>query len=324
VFSAQSAVVIERMPKKIEDRLEQLRQVRTSAPAEAEATLQKALSDRSNLLVAEGAKLCVELRLLSLIPHLLAALSRFYEDPVKTDPRCRAKAAIVRALTALDYSESPAFLRAAAHVQMEPVYGGQEDSAPHLRASAVLALVQCDDLPRSEILRHLVDAVADSSETVRIEAVRSLHQMNGDEGIVVLRLKAHTGDERPAVIGQVFDSLLSLERERAVGFIARFLDSANADIRDEAALSLGASRLPAAVEVLIARWQDTRNRDLAPVLLRALSSSREESALEFLIGLVRNGIDRDATAALEALALHADSPEIQSRIEKARRDRANR
>jgi HEAT repeat protein len=324
VFSEQSAAVVEWMPKKIEDRLEQLRQVRTSSPAEAEAALKKALTDRSNLIAAEAAKLCVELHSRPLIPDLLTALTRFFEDPAKTDPRCWAKTAIVRALSALDYSEAPAFLRAATHIQMEPVYGGQEDSAPHLRASAVLALVQCDDLTRSEILRHLVDALADASETVRIEAVRALQQMNGDEGALVLRLKAHSGDERPAVIGQVFDSLLDLEGERSVRFIARFLDSADPEIRDEAALSLGASRLPVAVELLTACWKDATSRDFRSVLLRALSSSREESALEFLLSLVRVGPDRDASASLEALALHADSPEIQSRIEKAKRDRAQR
>ena len=309
------------MPKKLEERLEDLRQLRLAAPSEVEPALKKALTDRSNLLVAEAAKLSAELHCVGLTPNLIAALSRLFEDPVKNDPKCKGKTAIVRALATLDYSESPAFLRAATHVQMEPVWGGQEDAASHLRAEAVLSLVQCTDLTRSEILRHLVDALADASETVRIEAVRALEQMNGDEAAVVLRLKAHSGDNRPAVSGQVFDSLLSLERDRAVGFIKQFLKSDNSETRDEAALSLGASRLPAAVEVLIASWTQ-QSCDFAPVLLRALSSSRQELALEFLLGLVRDGMGRDASAALEALALHGDSPEIQNRIDQARRERS--
>src|SRR5688572_30117548 len=155
---------------------------------------------------------------------------------------------------------------------MEPVYGGQEDSAVHLRANAVLALVQCADLPRPEILRCLVDALVDKSDTVRVEAVRALEQMNGDEAGVLLRLKAHAGDKRAAVIGQVFDSLLTLERDRAVEFVVRFMKSTDPETRDEAALALGASRLTSAVEKLIEVWKESRGREFGPVVLRALSS----------------------------------------------------
>ena len=91
------------------------------------------------------------------------------------------KTAIVKALVALEYSESAAFLRASRHVQMEPVWGGQEHAAIHLRG-------------------------------------------------VLLRLKAHSGDRRPHVLGQVFDSLLQLETEKAVPFVAGFLESENPEI----------------------------------------------------------------------------------------------
>jgi hypothetical protein len=154
---------------------------------------------------------------------------------------------------------------------------------------------------------------------VRIEAVRTLEQMNGEEAAVLLRLKAYSGDKRSSVTGQVFDSLLALERERAVEFVARFLTFPIPEVRDEAALSLGASRLASAVRILIETWLNPQSRD--SVFLRALSSSREESALSFLIGLVREGISRDATAALEALDLHSDSPDIQTRVEEAKRER---
>ena len=233
------------MARKLEERLEQLKQWRTAAPdASLDATLAKALEDRSNLIAAEAAKIVANHHRSALIPNLLAAFDRLFEEPAKTDPKCWGKTAIVKALTALDYSESAPFVRGFRHVQMEPVYGGQEDSAIHLRANATLALVQCTDLTRPEILRHLVDALTDPADPVRIEAVRALEQMDGEESVLLLRLKAHSGDRRPGVIGQVFDSLLQLERERSVAFVSRFLESADAEVRDEAALSLGASRLP--------------------------------------------------------------------------------
>jgi HEAT repeat protein len=201
---------------------------------------------------------------------------------------------------------------------MEPVYGGKEDSATHLRGNALLALAQCSDLTRGEVLRHLVDALADPSEPVRVDAIRALEQMDGEEAALVLRMKAHAGDKEPAVVGQAFDSLLALDRDRAVGLVAGFLESGNPEVRDEAALSLGASRLPEAVRVLIEAWKSSKES----VLLRALSASRDEAALAFLLALVRQGISREAAAALEALSLHAESPDIQARIDQARRERA--
>jgi HEAT repeat protein len=309
------------MTRKTEERIGELKQLRASAGTGVQPVLKKALQDRSNLVVAEAAKIAGDLHQVDLVPDLLAAFFRFFENPVKTDPKCWGKTAIVRALTVLDYSEAAPFLRASTHIQMEPVWGGQEDAAIHLRASAILALVQCD-LTRPETFRHLVDALADPADTVRIEAVRALEQMNGVEPPLVLRLKAHSGDKRPPVMGQVFDSLLVLERERAVGFVARFLKSADPETCDEAALSLGGSRLPAAVKILIETWETSRSRDFSSVLLRALSSSREEAALSFLLKLLREGVSRDAAAALEALQLHSDSPEIRERVDHAKRERA--
>ena len=309
------------MTRKTEDRINELKLLRSGSSEAADSPLTKALGDKSNLVVAEAAKIIGELQRSNLIHDLLVSFSRLFEDPVKTDPKCWGKTAIIKALIVLDYGDSAPFLRAATHIQMEPVYGGQEDSAIHLRANAVLALVQCADLTRSEILRHVVDALVDPSDTVRIEAVRTLEQMNGEEAAVLLRLKSHLGDKRSSVVGQVFDSLIALERERGIEFVSRFMKSSDPETRDEAALALGASRSPKAVEKLTDAWKDCRSREFGSVLLRALSSSRDETALEFLLGLVREGAGKDSAAALEALAIHSDSPEMRERTEKAKRER---
>ena len=306
------------MSKKIEERIRQLRQLRTvAASEESDSILLKALQDKSGVLVAEAAKTVGESHRPQWIPDLLSAYARMFDTPVRTDPKCFAKTAILKALTALDYEESAPFIKGSTHIQMEPVFGGQEDSAPPLRACAILALVQCTDLTRPEILRRLVDALADKSDTVRVEAVRALEQMNGDEASLVLRLKAHDGDSRSAVLGQVFDSIIQLEQDRGVQFVAQFLNSPNPETRDEAALALGACRRPEAIRFLMAAWQASRDS----LVLRALSSSREESALKFLLDLVRDGVTRDSAAAREALSLHSDSPEIQARLEQAEKDR---
>jgi HEAT repeat protein len=307
---------------KIEERINRLRELRHGPPdSRAESTIRKALTDASNLIIAEAANVVGALQLSSLIPELLAAFDRLFVDPTKTDPKCWGKMAIVKALVQLDYSEAPPFLRGSKHIQMEPVYGGQEDAAPQLRANCCLALVQCSDLTRFEVFRHLVDAMSDPADPVRIEAVRAIHQMAGDEAVLLLRLKARIGDPRPLVIGHVFDALLNLEADRAVPFVAEYLKSADDALRDEAALALGSSRLNVGIDALIETWKQCRAGPFADVLLRAISSSRLEEALEFLLNLIKTGTDRQASAAVEALELHENSPEIHERVMEAKRSR---
>jgi hypothetical protein len=145
-----------------------------------------------------------------------------------------------------------------------------------------------------------------------------LVQLGGDEAALLLRLKAKFGDRRPLIVGHVFDSLINLEAELGVAFVAEYLDAAHPEIRDEAALALGASRRSDAVEILIERWKGTRSSEFGSVLLRALSSSRTQAAIDFLLDLLRTGTQRDSAAALDALALIEPSEELQGQIEAAR------
>jgi HEAT repeat protein len=304
--------------------MQQLRRLRSGPAApDLDSVLHKAFSDRSNLLIAEAARTVGELRLPAWIPSLLASFDKLFDDPVKTDPKCWGKTAIVKALVELDYSDSAPFARGLRHIQMEPVYGGFEDSAHHFRANCVLALVQTTDITRFEILRLIVDAMSDSADPVRVEAIRALNQLGGDEAVLLLRLKARFGDPRPLIIGHVYDALLNMERERAVAFVAGYLNSADTEVRDEAALALGASRLAGAVTVLIETWQSAHSDIFAGVLLRAISSSRLPEAIEFLLGVVRTGSSRQSAAAVEALKLHEGTPEIQASIEAAKRVRGS-
>jgi len=308
--------------RKIEEQLERLKLLRSASPdAGTVAILRKALADRASLVAAEAARVAGEIHAMDLIPDLLAAYSRLFEDPAKTDSKCWGKTAIIKALTILDYSESPPYIRGSTHVQMEPVWGGQEDAAGPLRSNCILALPQCSDLRRSDVFRHLVDSLVDPLDPVRLEAVRTIEQMNGDEASLILRLKARAGDLRPAVTGRVFDAILNLESEKGLAFVSEFLKSADVEVRDEAALAMGLWRHPKAIQILIAAWNNTINRDFRSVLLRAISSSREESALEFLLHLVKEGSSHHAASALDALELHAGSPEIQARITLAQKER---
>jgi hypothetical protein len=315
-MQASGAMLGEPVPnRKVEEQIERLSLVRDLPPAEAAAALQKALGDRVNLVAAKAAKVAAGLQLRELVPELLHAFDRLFENGAARDPQCWGKNAIAKALVDLDCRESAPFVRGVRHVQMEAVWGGQEDTAPALRGTCLLALAACSDLTREQVFRHIVDALTDAAATVRIEAVRALEQMGGGEGALLLRLKAAAGDRETRVIGQAFDSLLNLERGEALDFVARFLADAPDEVREEAALAMGASRLPDVSGLLCDAWERERDPRFRAVLLRGISMSRQPKAIEFLLGLVRAGRARDRADALEALEIHRDSPEIWKQVE---------
>lgn len=299
--------------RKVEQEIERLNLLRDAPEREAVPALAKALADRVNLMVAKAAKIAGERKLGALVPNLLRAFDRLFEN----DPQCWGKNAIAQALVDLEYRESAPYVRGVRHIQMEPVWGGRQDTATTLRGICALALASGTDLPREDTLRLLVDALADKSDPVRAEAVRAVAQMGGAEGALLLRLKARVGDKELPVAGQTFDSLLALEAETAVVFVAGFLKEADEGIRAEAALSLGSSRLPGAVTALRAAWEEDKDPDLRLAVLRGLAVSRQPEALEFLLELVKDGRMRDACAAIEALSVDRESETIRERLEAA-------
>ncbi len=301
--------------RRIEDEIERLSRLRDAGPGAASAAaVRKALGDRVGLVVAKAAKIAAELQMREVLPELVAAFDRLFDKPLERDPQCWGKNAIAKALSNLDYRESAPFLRGSRHVQMEPIWGGQADTASSLRGICLLGLVTCADIRREAVLRALVDALTEPAQTVRAEAVRALGEMGGDESPLLLRLKARAGDTEPTVAGQVFDTLLRLEGPGAIEFVAGFLRAEAAEVRAEAALALGSSRLPEAVEALETAWRDTRNPDLRDALVRGISTARQERGFTFLLDLVKNGRVDDALSALEALALHRETPEIWRRV----------
>jgi hypothetical protein len=309
----------------VEEQIGALSRLRESPVTAATlAELRKGLGARVNLVCAKAAQVAGDLLVKPLIPDLVGCFDRFFKNHGEADPQCWAKNAIAKALTDLGHDEAATFLRGCHYVQMESGWGGKTDTAITLRSLCTLALVQCADLPRAGKLRELVVSMTDTAETVRIDAIRAVEQMEGEEAELLLRLKAGIGDKRAAVVGQTLESLLRVEGERALDFARGFLEerarenvrempSTEEEIVEEAALALGASRLPAAVEALKDAWQ----REPKTVFLQAVSASRQASGFEFLLELVRSGRERDAAAAVDALALHRDSLEVRASVEKA-------
>ncbi len=303
---------------RVEQQLENLRALRARGPTEAAAAvLRKALRDRVNVVAAKAAAISAEFQLKSLVPDLLQAFRRLFEKPVENDRQCWGKNAIAKALKDLGYSESAPFLRGLRYIQMEPSWQRSVDTANVLRGTCALALVQCNDLTRDEIILHLIEALTEGEATVRRDAALAIEQMAGREAVSLLRLKARAGDEEPELTGQIFESLLRLDSSPSTSFVAGFLDHKNEQLAEEAALALGASRVPQAIETLKVAWKKSKNGPLGPILLRAISASRSEEALGFLLTIVREGRPSEAQDALRALEIHRDSDDIRRRVEEA-------
>jgi HEAT repeat protein len=276
--------------------------------------LRKALGHRNNFIVAKAADLVREARIIQLMPELLNAFDRFFENPVKTDPQCWAKNALSRTLAALDYQEAEVFLRGMRHIQMEPVWGGQSDTAGTLRATCALALVQCRSLTDADLLAHLIELAGDKDKSVRAEAARAIEQVASPSASLLLRLRAILGNDEPEVLGACYSGILRLDGVSAIQWIGRFLASAD-DSAAEAALAIAGTHSAEGFDVLRESFVKADDPWWRSVLLSAIALSRQDAALEFLLELVSTE-SLNAEAAIEAILRSMPSQEVIKRLEK--------
>ncbi|MGI8990078.1 MAG: HEAT repeat domain-containing protein [Bryobacteraceae bacterium] len=276
--------------------------------------LRKALGRKNNYIVAKAAQIAAQLELEILLPELLSAFDRFFINAARSDPQCWAKNAIGRALAELGHDDAAVFIRGLEHRQMEPVWGGQQDTAGALRGNSAHALSQCRGLSYLDILSHLVPPLMDSDKTVRVEAARSIGELGRPEGALLLRLRALAGDEEPEVLGACFLALLGIEGRAGIPFVARFLDSSMDSLGDmcaEAALALASIHQPEVFEILKARFERGRSRPAA--LLSAIALTRQPEALEYLARMVESRAP-GAQAALAALSSVPVPPQMRARL----------
>jgi len=289
-----------------------------TSPESAAGELRKALKNRSNYIAAKAARIVDEMGLSSLIPDLLSGLDRFFIDPVKSDPQCWAKIAIVKALGDLGHTDPATYLRGLHYQQMEAIWNGRVDTAGPLRCHCALGLIQCRELSDLAILSHLIELLCDSDKTVRAEAARGIGRIDRAEAALLLRLRTLLDgqkSEEPEVMGACFSGLISIEGRNAFDFLSRFLDR-GAGNAAEAALAIGMMRGPEAFSFLKQRWEASRDPEVGGALLTAIALCREKDAVDFLISLIDPETPHAATA-IQALASIAPSEEVRQRIAAA-------
>ena len=287
-----------------EDRARRLKRLAGESPGAAgikEITL--ALGLKNNHVVAAAAGVAGAWAEASCVEALVAAFDRFMTEPVKRDPGCVAKVAIVQALHELECSEFELFLRAARHVQHEPVFGGREDTGAPLRVAGVSALTELR-YPDTDFI--LADLMSDPEPSAREGAVHILGKMGGRTAQLLLRTRARMPDADPSIVGMCHEGLMKIDGPGSMEFVADFLQSDRPAVIEQAALAIGEARLPESFARLRETWDgyiQDRNREL---LLLGIALTRTQESVAFLLDLVRDGQTGMAVAAIEALAFYRD------------------
>ena len=296
----------------LEEKLAAIRRLREQpASSEQTAELRRSLGDRSNLVVAAAAAVVSAQGLVELSVDLEAAFDRFLVNPLKDDKLCRAKLAVIQALDKLEHDRPEVFRTAARHVQFEPVWGGQEDSAAPLRAAALFALAR---IGGSGDLPLLVDSQTDPEKDVRIAAAQALASFGNEAVALLLRLKARMGDREPEVLCECLAGLLTIDPKENFPFVSGFLEIGDPAKCEAAVLALGKSRLPEAFEALKSCGKRAISTGLREQVLLAISMLRLPTAIEYLFELVASDSEDDAIAALFALKIHNYDPRLRQRI----------
>jgi HEAT repeat protein len=282
------------------------------------ATLRQVLQSKYSVAVAQAARLVGEGEIHSLTSDLVAAFARFMVKPTETDQGCLAKLGIAEALYRLNAGEEALFLQGIRHVQMEPVWGGREDTAAALRGICALGLVRMN---YADVMAELADLLADAQPTARAAAAKAIAYSENPQGVPLLRLKVQVGDAAPQVLSECFTALLQLAPAQSVALVATFLAGAEEQVSEMAALALGETRLPEAFPLLKDWWQKTRGAELRQTGLLAIAMLRREEAMEFLLSLVVEGKIADAKAAIAALRIYQQDEGLWQRVCQAAQER---
>jgi hypothetical protein len=299
-------------PDPIEAALDHLSTLRDDPNQSAVAAeLRKALKDRSNLVVAKAAKLAGELHITDVIPELVSAFDRLMKNPTKLDKRCEGTFAIATALHALDYVEPDVYRAGIRHVHFEPSFGPPVDEAAKLRAQCALGLVRTRD---PQALITVAELLADAQPHARLGAVRALASNGGEGGIMLLRYKALIGDKDPEVLAESLSGLLAADFANSLPFVARFMDSDDADLAESAVLAIASQRRTEAFVALREKWERSVHLDIRKSLLTAMATMRIEEATDFLVGLLQSAATSTAIDIIRVLASYHGEERVRERI----------
>jgi HEAT repeat protein len=234
-------------------------------------------------------------------------------DPAKTDKGCLAKIAVVEALLAAGDPDEGVLRAGLRHVQLEPTWGGQADTAAPLRASCALGLVQ---VGAAGVLDDLAVLLADPEPDARVGAARALAAC-GALAVPLLRYKALIGDDQPLVVAECLSGLMAAAPDESFDFVAALIAPNRPEVAAHAAMALAESRAPRAYEVLRGKWDEAFLPELRQSLLLPIGITRHDEAPGFLLSVLESGDLAAGTGAIAALAIYKGDPGVRTRAEEA-------
>lgn len=275
--------------------------------AAAAPELSKFLSDPSAFLVGEAARIVGELELRQLLPDLAAAFERLLSEGAAADRGCHVKKRILKILIELEAEDPRIYYAGLRYVQEEfAVKPPPFDTAGAIRAMCAIALVRFD---APGAVHDVVPLLYDELPEARIGAAEALRGTGDDLCAAILHGKILAGEPDADVVGACHRAMLALSPRRYLPIVGAAL----AEGVEAAALALGESRLPGALDFL--KGALPTNPVIENTILLGIALLRSDEANAYLLELVAEAPEPRAAAALQALALHRHDAKI---VEKAR------
>ena len=305
---------------KVDDELARLRAASADPYSASVAdVITSALSSKHARVVSAAAQLIKSRRLEDFTKALQAAYGRFLDDPVKSDPGCQAKLAVLEALDFTESMDDEPFVAATSLVQPEPAWGPPVDTAAPCRARAVLALSR---IGHTDLVLIAGTLLADPEVPVRTAAADALTNSGVRHAAGVLLHKLAIGDEDPLVLLACMSGVLALAPEVALARFVPQLRGRDGQPRELAALCLGQSTRADACQALLAALEECVLSKERVVLLRALGLHRSDAALDALLRVIDGTNEVDAKAAIRALAPRRFEQGLRARVEQVIAGRA--
>lgn len=309
--------------RSFDDKRARIRELGSGAAGEAAAQieLRKLLGDKSGYLVGEAAEAVKKLELRALVPDLCAAFFRLLEDPVKADKGCFGKNHLVEALLSFDAHEPDVYLAGLRHEQKEPAFPEAIDTAAGLRGLCAHALVH---IGHRTALLDVAPLLLDPEPVTRAEAAAALGESGLDGAAAALHVKVLAGDKEPDVLGAAYKALLRIAPERYLKVVSTVLQEGTDDQIEAAALALGESRAPGALDLLKHAARDHAGSRTADGVLLGIALLRSDAANAFLLSLVEEAPETHAARAISALALHRHDESLVEKLRGVVKSRGSR
>jgi HEAT repeat protein len=276
--------------------------------------IEKAVKSKSNIIVAKAAQVIKKHALFDMIPLLLTAINKFYVDAKKTDKGCFAKIEITDALNSLEYNNEDFYLKGLHYTQPEPKWGGEIDTAAKLRGYCAFALARTN---YTDIHFELAELLMDHESTARVYAAKALDYIGGERSELLLRMRILCPDNNINNYGEYFSALISIEPQRSLAFVSKYLDNWSDPLFEEAAFAIGSSRLSEAFEILkecLIRPLLTPQRK---IIIVALTLLRTDQSIEYLISLIEQADSMTFSILTETLDVYSEQKEIMDKINAA-------